>query len=1188
MEITENPGKHDFSKPEVKYIANMHGNEVVGREVLLLLLRYLCENYLSDARVTQIVKSIRLHVLPSMNPDGYEISKEGDVFGMRGRTNAHDADLNRNFPDQYETNNNNQYPEPETKAVINWIEQIPFVLSADLHGGALVANYPYDNAPSYMQNGENRSPDDDVFKMLALTYSNAHPRMHLGEPCPPMSDNPLQSKTLLEERFPNGITNGAAWYSVSGGMQDYNYIHSNDFEITLELGCTKFPNASDLPKFWQQNREPLLRFIEMSRKGVHGLVRSSIGNPIPHAKVSVMGIKHDIYTAEGGDYWRLLVPGKYNITVSATGFESLTQSVIVPSGAQLGEGEAILDFTLMRDDPEHWSSAYDFRLMANLQNGYLKNAELNARFSQLENHQPDVAEFKAGDSLVSMAIHSLKITHDMGAPEENKFHIALVGGLFASQPVGREVLLRLATHILMGNQIGNPPIKRVLDNAVLHFLPGIDPGFDDIRNIEDCNPVVKDEIGIKLLIKGNNETSKANAVMNAFKTMLRTEAYDAIIILGGGALKVSYTEDESNVFKTLSNMYKESLRKGTCSMPNNEVKDVQDYIYNDYHIPAISISLSCCKYPPAESIPIIWRENLRPLMQLVQNLASGIRAVVTDIFDTPLREAVVRIERKTHHLSKNMAYFKIILLPGDYNLKVSCRGYATKSLSVRVTEQSVTDLTIKMDKLPVDETHLKENDQDRELSALNQMLYDLNQKYGQLTSLHTIGKLKHGDEIMSLEIGGESDRRKIGGPSIIFLSGLLNGAPVTSKVLLHFASYLLNQYKKDQVVTKYLNTYTIYVVPDLLSTFSSNRSCEPSSSTTLRFPINVVLNEDAAMLISWFKKVNAHLAVNLNSGAEHVEIPVGEKYGNDHVYNNMYNNENNRYSILQNLAFTYVKHNRYMTSASSKCNYTSYTSNNRILEAVKGIGGRMEDSLMDLLYFKTNTIMMDAYITCCNTDDSESIWQNNKASLLAVIEELQGVKGFVLDENNGPIDNAVLSYDGSMHHIRNGNMGQYWLLLSSGSHIITVTAPGYIKESKLISVPSVKVFSSLMFKLKRDDSIFGIPIHMFIVIASSACIGIIVLIIFICAKCQSYRNTQKNNRKGYAFSLLKEGTSFFDDDEKEIEIFRRPLNGHMQNNYEVERPYFDDDNMSSSEDGSDLEFIKPDQEWERRISKDTR
>lgn len=144
--------------------------------------------------------------------------------------------------------------------MMDWIAKVPFVLSANLHGGALVANYPYDSGPDSVSNTANLSPDNDVFKMLASTYSNSHPRMHLGEPCPPIK---AYSKSFLEERFPNGITNGAAWYSVSGGMQDYNYLHSNDFEITLELGCVKFPNASDLPNYWLENREALLRFIEM-------------------------------------------------------------------------------------------------------------------------------------------------------------------------------------------------------------------------------------------------------------------------------------------------------------------------------------------------------------------------------------------------------------------------------------------------------------------------------------------------------------------------------------------------------------------------------------------------------------------------------------------------------------------------------------------------------------------------------------------------------------------------------------------------------------------------------------------------------------------------------------------------------------------------------------------------------------
>ena len=46
---TDNPaangGQRSLLKPMVKYVANMHGNEVTGREILIALLRYLLETY---------------------------------------------------------------------------------------------------------------------------------------------------------------------------------------------------------------------------------------------------------------------------------------------------------------------------------------------------------------------------------------------------------------------------------------------------------------------------------------------------------------------------------------------------------------------------------------------------------------------------------------------------------------------------------------------------------------------------------------------------------------------------------------------------------------------------------------------------------------------------------------------------------------------------------------------------------------------------------------------------------------------------------------------------------------------------------------------------------------------------------------------------------------------------------------
>ena len=95
---------------------------------------------------------------------------QGDVSGYDGRENKNNVDLNRNFPDQFGVTSENSVPEPETKAVMSWILSNSFQLSANLHGGSLVSNYPYDNTP----NGKSvysGSPDDATFRVLAESYS---------------------------------------------------------------------------------------------------------------------------------------------------------------------------------------------------------------------------------------------------------------------------------------------------------------------------------------------------------------------------------------------------------------------------------------------------------------------------------------------------------------------------------------------------------------------------------------------------------------------------------------------------------------------------------------------------------------------------------------------------------------------------------------------------------------------------------------------------------------------------------------------------------------------------------------------------------------------------------------------------------------------------------------------------------
>ncbi|XP_068558679.1 carboxypeptidase M [Cebidichthys violaceus] len=323
------PRRHTVGIPEFKYVANMHGNEVLGRVLLLQLIDDLVRGYRNNETWSlQLLNSTRIHILPTMNPDGFDASNTDCVYSQ-GRPNNNGVDLNRNFPDAFAglrriQQLEEEQRENEVRAVIGWLRTESFVLSANLHGGALVASYPYDNSNGggELVGGASVTPDDDVFLHLAKVYSHSHASMHQGNLC---SDT---------RPFLDGVTNGYQWYPLSGGMQDYNYVWAQCLELTLEVSCCKFPPVQQLPALWTENRKSLLAFIQQVHLGVKGRVFDGSGVPVQNAVVEVRGRRNmcPFKTDRHGEYYRLLLPGNYSFTVTYPGHEVLTETLNVPHG----------------------------------------------------------------------------------------------------------------------------------------------------------------------------------------------------------------------------------------------------------------------------------------------------------------------------------------------------------------------------------------------------------------------------------------------------------------------------------------------------------------------------------------------------------------------------------------------------------------------------------------------------------------------------------------------------------------------------------------------------------------------------------------------------------------------------------------------------------------------------------------
>ncbi|KAK3607554.1 hypothetical protein CHS0354_011089 [Potamilus streckersoni] len=1073
IEISDNPGMHEPGEPEFKYIGNMHGNEVVGREMLLLLIQLLCENYQSNQFIGLLVNYTRIHIMPTMNPDGYSMSLEGDITGVEGRTNAHYIDLNRNFPDQFETTSINQQQEPETLAIMNWSKSYPFVLSANLHGGSLVANYPFDD----VLNDEHavgttvysKSPDDQVFLKLAEAYSLAHSTMHKGHPCPNISG----------EYFQDGITNGAHWYIVSGGMQDWNYVYTNCFEITVELGCTKFPKAEELPNFWQTNKYPLLVYMGQVHKGVSGFVKdSSTGGPISGASIIVEGINHTIYTAMDGDFWRLLAPGVYNIKASHPGYDTQVMAVRVTTGAAVQ-----VNFSLPKAPILEWSREQDFDIQENLRkNGYLTNNMMVEELRKLSLAHTNIMEFKiipgTGEA------HSFPLIHlstDLANHQIAEPHVLLIGGLHGDSPVGGEMLMRLIRHFVIGYAEKNDSLShKLLEKCHIHIIPQFD--MDGLTHA-----VPGDCIGAQYT--GNTDfhsLSLEDPKMSGLKQLFEEHKFNLVVSLSGGGMFIvlpwenrvdgSSVTDDEDIFQVLSHAFADALpalyKSDSCEKKSHsgifhgaEVRGsgsvLLDEVYIKYHSFMVSTYFSCCKYPSPDQLPKIWMHTMDPLLKIVQKSLQGVHGRVIDKTGQPIPGALVSSHKHQKPLSiSSNGEFYLILTEGSQMLEVSAPGFQTQARRVPVDKDETTSIEVSL----IGEI---QSVQYHQYEVLKGYLENITRSCNKVASMTSLGKSPKGRDLFVLQMGpSKKENRNV--PEVLLVGGLHGNEIVGYEILLQLASHLCENYDKDSILSSLLDTTRIFFLPTLNPdgvAIAEKGKCDGtqgySNSRNVDLDTDFKGSEknvtrdaeiETSLTISWLRtKVSPSLTIILCSGTVIVTHPHHQHHTAD--IDSLGSMDR---SVLTYLGKVYAGNHPIMKQGHFGCNNRDapVSIDSGVIEA-SSLHAHT-GSFMDYVYDTLHSAAITVYTGCCNyPSESEllSLWQQNKESLLAVIKQVHmGMWGTVKDKNGKVMTKATLQIRGSKHVYPVDENGRFWIYLSPALYVVNISCHGYKDLRKNVDI----------------------------------------------------------------------------------------------------------------------------------------
>ncbi|MBW2278959.1 MAG: carboxypeptidase regulatory-like domain-containing protein, partial [Deltaproteobacteria bacterium] len=273
-------------EPEIRIIGSTHGDECIGADTVLEIIEWLVTGYGDEQLPSDLIDGTDILFVPLINPDGY-------VDDPAHRENSNGVDLNRNMGFAWNGGGDYPFSEPETIALRDFSQAASFNLGLTYHTVAPYVNGPWNYTPHYPL-------DEDLCQAIGDAYAGSS------------SYN---------------VVFGWDWYGINGDVNDWSLGTQGTFDWTIEM-------MSDNNMQWGIHGPGVAAFLEWIFVGTEGTVTDAdTGDPL-FARILVDPAGEPVFSdPDLGDYHRILMPGTYDVTAVANGYEPATVTgVVVPDG----------------------------------------------------------------------------------------------------------------------------------------------------------------------------------------------------------------------------------------------------------------------------------------------------------------------------------------------------------------------------------------------------------------------------------------------------------------------------------------------------------------------------------------------------------------------------------------------------------------------------------------------------------------------------------------------------------------------------------------------------------------------------------------------------------------------------------------------------------------------------------------